>query len=1152
MSESFSFLKSNRSKIGLVDIYDLGEIYNDSQRDALKNIFLDPDGLDQISGLSKEGISKEDIRTMGGLDKPVITSLSISDEMNRAVSYDISRHLRTNSDIGEPSKHSFSSNVYSDNLVIFHGGIAANSIEYNFIDETGAVRTTSVPTSRESLFNSTKDNSGRVTLAEYPSLFRIRRRSHINQIKLNESMLIQRETIVESPTNTLNVPVYMATTTTPNPAVSLLQCYATKNSPLILPVKIASSTTIKIGRVGPSASSFVFGWELKRASDGLLIRSGVINSSNVTEVSISISVTGTLGQNVDCRLFLYLDPSQVTSLDLTGLGIQEQSGEDIGLIGFNSLKTLILRNNRLSTYPVWLKTLNTTLEYLDISGNTFWNNGIVRYFDYQDMRGTGINGRNDLAPPSISASQVLCYSGKTSSGDIPGYEGTLSTVRDLSNKLMVNGRKDSLPTSGTTAYTSSSANGFRVFSNLKQLIVGSSVSFVNADFSKLFPKLENFVANTNGNSPRELIGLLPKFRNENQPITVNYVDQTNLGGTINYMGSTLRWTSTENSDINSADSAQFIGRFKVKGFEAWNTRIRGGFFTANGDTADNVNGSHVDNASHIANAWAGWLTNLSTLNLGWYTNAYVKIANGSLLNWQVLSYVMLNHSWENDSSTRVTYNIGLSQSSYDSNDVLTGPSISQVHAWRSGWGGRVFSVDGAKSLIIANLGGNDWVGYGDRADGFRYLLPDNFVTSDGNHNLSQLYLHYILNGEAKKLVLRPDSFKNTKSLSVFDSTDSRIFGKFPDIYNDGQAANIVMNYIAVSGCNFRDISPLGSSKTSRIRSLYFTGMGPSVGGCMLPSFVSSSSNTTLVNVYGEGSLSSSYPTTWKPASGTPGRVISSLFSDTPEENSGPPGATWIRDPSATDEDVNERILIVPSSNSVPLRDYIMVGDQIVYNDTVIGRVTQLDINNKYIYAIGDGIVTLPDSTTLGSGVGLLFRRAGQDISNFFTRHTALYAVSLGNNRITGSVPNFTGCNKVFLVDFNNNLLTNYVKGTLSREGLLGQSGAVALSTFNLSNNPLSKESVRRIIEDCFNFVSTSGNRSYNININLLNTKYDPITKTFTKWSRSEIFDGATTVTLPPAEEGESPITQIIPDPLESNFNRMGAGQTYPFMKISLF
>ena len=1125
MSDSFSFIKANRPKIGLVDFFDLGEIYTADQRDALGNIFLDPEALDQIYRLAFGGLTKEDVRTMGGLDKPVIHSFALASETLSGVGFDLSQQVRTDDNIGEPEKHSFSSDVYSDNVIVFHGGIAANNIEYNFLDENGEVRTTSVPTSRESLLNSIKNISGQITLASYPSLFRVRRRSHVNEIRLKSSVLIPRETVIESPTDILKVPVYMRTNATPAPTLKLLECYSTKNSPLILPVKISTNTTITIKRQSAIPSPFVFGWELRRTSDGLLVRSRLENSSNVSSVAITLDVIATPGQGAQCNLYIYLDPEQVTELDLSNLGMQEEAGKDIGLVGFNNLKVLNLSGNNLSTYPVWLKTLNSKLTYLNLSGNSFWNNGVVRTFDYQDLRGSGVSGRSDADPPSIAASQVLGYSGFGDGGaKFIDYKGTYDTMYSPSNGASyMSSRKNAIAGSGALV-DPTEANGFRVFAQLKDLIVGPSVPFYNADFSYLFPNLSNFRASRSSDQPTVMYGLLPKFKNSLQPITLNYTNQNLLGGTINYMGDNLSWDSADSTD----QKAQFVGQFKVKEFSAHNTRIGGGFLTGPSDPV-----SYVDLDANIATAWSEWLKEAGSITLSWYTKAYFRIASGSSMDWRSLTYLTLSYAWAGSPGLKIRYNstVTTGQSSVD---ILTARALTQVRAWESGWGGKLFSISKAPALSIANFGKCNWEGYdsGDTLGGFKYILPDNFVDSSGDYALSELYLNSIINSQNQRFIFRKNDLENLNNLSIFYVSDSYVFGEFPTIYNTSKTAGKVISLVHAKRCNFRDLSALGA--VTRIKEIYIDTQGAAVGGALMPQFVSTS-NTTLTRLTCQSMLSSTYPSNWHEV-GKRGKTIECLITGTTEENTAG-GLTW-----SIDSYDNKRL--IASSSGVSLSAYIMVGDSVISSGSEVGTVAQLDISNGYIY-LSSGVDSLPSSS-------LVFRRKGQSISTFFRGHSSLDTLYVNNNKITGDIPEFTNCRSSKDFSLSDNLLQNYSKGTLSQ--LVGTSGTVKLKAFRLTRNPLTQASIRAIIQDCFDFVTSAGSRSYSIDVQINLTRYDSSTGSYRNWTKAEIFNGSTSETIPdPTEDDPDRVQTItIPDPLEASFNKMGTGGIYPRMRINLF
>ena len=101
MSEYFSFLQATRPKIGLVDRLNLSEIYPEDQDRALRNLLLPPESLDEIRGLAAEGLGKEDIRLIAGLDQRVIDSLALFEQTDARVTTDVQDQVRSNKDIGE-------------------------------------------------------------------------------------------------------------------------------------------------------------------------------------------------------------------------------------------------------------------------------------------------------------------------------------------------------------------------------------------------------------------------------------------------------------------------------------------------------------------------------------------------------------------------------------------------------------------------------------------------------------------------------------------------------------------------------------------------------------------------------------------------------------------------------------------------------------------------------------------------------------------------------------------------------------------------------------------------------------------------------------------------------------------------------------------
>lgn len=1099
----FSFLRQTRSEIGLTDVYSLGEIYDSDERFALSNIFLDSDGLDQIYELSRGGVVKEDIRTIGGLEQSVIHSVALTQKTLEEVSLDLSQQLTTDKALGEPGKHSFVTDAFSDNVIVLHGGIAANNIEYKFFDENGELRTTTVPTSRESLFNSQKDADGRFTSASYPGLFRIRRRSHFNTLKLDSSLLIPADAIIESPTDALNIPIYMRTPANTSPGVNLLQCYATKNSPLILRVRISNSASFSINREVASPSPFVFGYELKRRSDLALVRSKVISDSgNKTSVPISISTSGTIGNNTDCMLYIYLDPTQVTNLDVSGLGLVEDAGKDIGLVGFNNLERLNFSNNRLSTFPVWLKTLNEKLKYLNISGNSWWDNGLVQYFDYQDM-----NGGETV--PQLTGIQILAYSGYDSSGKIAAYDGSYATAQDSSGDLYKDHRR-------TGSGTINAANGFRVFDQVKELILGGNIRCKNADFSKIFPNLQSL--SINDSKDKNLYsGYIPKLRNNLQLFGLSFIGQLNLTGGINYLGDTLTWDDSYSDSVKR----QFVGQFKVGSINLFRTRITGGILT----------NAHVASGSDVIAAWSGWLENLQSFNSYYDGSIAFKLAEGSSAEWKKLRYINVSYNRRRGGLSMVNYNPSVTGTGEVADDVINAPQLTSIRAYYAGWYGKIPSIELAPALTSINIGNNNWSGY-TASNGIQYALPSNFAPSDKSSALRSLYIHYMYNGGNKKLEFREDDFDNLPNLNNFYVKNSYFRGKLPNISDNSYTSGVNNMRFYIQNNRFRDVSSLGKSK--RVYLIYSPNQGVSMGGCLLPRFNLQGGNNNLYYIHFGGSLVYNYPSNWKDGSKR-NKPIAPIFLGT-EEKETLSGVTWT-------VDTNEPDKLNVASGSANLSANILVGDEVWQgSNNLNARVTQVDYENNFIY--------ITNSSTGLSGATLSFKRRGQDISSYFNSYSRLRYLYLHNNRLSGVIPSFSGCTSLQNVYLYSNLFTTYNKGTLQNiTGAGSINRSASLSRFYAGSNPLSVQSIRNLIEDAYECAQYfAGKRlRFNARISVKSTKYDSTSGLFVNYTQNEIFNQASTSIDPATGE-----TITIEDPLLLKYNQLGPGNTYSGVRVEIF
>lgn len=1156
----FSFLKQTRSPIGLVDQYNLSEIYQSDQREALENLLLNPEGLDQIAGLSDQGVLKEDIRLIGGLESPVIFSLGLFDEVKPKISGDLSTYVRVGDPIGEPGKHSYVTHSQSDNIIAVHGGLAAKNIEYNYVDLNGDVKTTSVSTSRESLFNSQANDDGQYTEASFPGLLRVRRRGHFNEIKLGKKLFVDKSGITESPGAVMKIPTYVQTSINPSPAAVVLEAYATKNSPLEIPIRKLGTISFSIGTGTPQTDSYYFGFEIKRKSDGAAVVSkpnldaGEANKPAVYDVSFNLN--GTIGNNVDCILSIYCTPALITNLDLSGLGIKEDAGKDIGLVGFDQLEEVNLNSNDLQNIPTWLKVNYKTLTSLSLSGNPFWNNGPLKYFDWQESPGK--SGSGGGSAPILSATQVLCYSGSrsdTDGGAYPTYDGTLDTVQDSDGRLFKQVRHNDVD--GVTSCDVDESEGFRVFSALKSLTLQSSFFLNNADFSNIFPQLTNINLSATSEERNRVLGNLPRINNnqDSSGISYNISNQRTPAGSIRWVGSVPEYST--NTDV------QFIGRFKIK---AWNTyyspSVSGGICTDASMLGNKVADVDQDSlkkyslaaAGKYAEAWDGWINNLESLTI-YRNDVAFNIAEGNTIEWKKLKAVNIHWTGSYGTRKKIKYNTAVSAGQTVAADVLNAPVLTSISAWSSGWAGKLFSIKNAKALETMAIGNTYWEGYTENS-GEEYVLPSNFVDADANTPpadhaaLRSLSLHNLLGTSTQNLQFRSDEFEKMSNMTKLEIRDSYFFGVFPSFNKDN--AESIEVYLQKN--RFYSLENLSTSKNTRFRTIWGPYQGTSRGGALLPNFSAENANnqSKLYNIQFTNSLYSNYSSSWNNdtskrnkvcfkamfgADGTP-----SSYGITAERND-VPGQTFTSK-NVTGTTAQSSQFLFPTSDNAQLLTYIRVGDKVytaASGGSPVGTVAQ--VKN------GAGARLILRETKNYTNQPLYFQRSCQNVTGFFSGCKDLRYVYLQNCSLGAKIPEFKGnSGKLERARLQNNLFAKYVVGTLAN--ISGQAVGITsrprLKEFNISSNPLTKTSIRDIISDAFDMAVHHNNKLYTLTINLRSTKANIAEGTLSNYTLTEIFDQGT-----PGNSGSNPPVSAIPDPLLTKFNQMGPGNKYSRVNILL-
>lgn len=1160
MSEYFSFLQATRPKIGLVDRLNLSEIYPEDQDQALRNLLLPPESLDEIRGLAEEGMGKEDIRLIAGLDQRVIDSLALFEQTDSAVSTDVQNQIRSNKDIGENGKSSLLTSDYSDNIIMLHGGIAANAIEYKFKDNKGNLSTATVSTSRESLFNAERDTNGRYTNASYGGTLRVRRRGHYSDLKLAKNLFVPKGGITESPTNVVKVPVYMQTPNTPSPPLQVVDALASKNSPLRVPVKVRNSANFTIFTEG-ATSQYYFGYELRRKSDNEKITGETFNESfgaSRDTMTRSINTTGKTGNGQDAYLYIYCAPSIVEELRLEGLGIEEDDNTpDLGLLGFDNLKVFSCRNNRLSTIPTWLKVNHLTLEELDLRGNRFWEQGIIEWFDWQTNPNL-YNSYNSTNIPVQTGVQILAYSGFETSGSgvkKDSYNGTLSTATAGSHLL----HQTRLNPTNNTSFTGATglANGIRRFAALRILRLGPTFKVANPDFSVIFPELGEVDIATYQSGPKNLYGNIPKLNNHDKEFSINYHWQTQASGSMRDVGGKLQYTGG-----TPAQEKQFIGQFKVV---SWDTaylsysgdNFAGGICTDDDmvgsvdqndgtarvhDTEDTVNGVDFNRYSHAAattaaNAWSGWLVNAKVINFHRCDIAF-NLADSNSLEWQKLESLAVTHTRGYGQPYKIRYNPGTGNTTTDSNDFVKARELKTISSYDGGWTGRLFSVQDCPKLNYINVGAMNWNGYAEGSlsisqggtganEPGKYILPLNFLHPTTETIITTFSIHFNRN---YKMKFRYNDFDKLTKMTYLQLSQGSWTGRFPRIPGVAQGASESSALqVRAENNKFFDLSALSIKSTKRVAEIYIKNSGAGVGGAIVPDMAPLNINngsTILKRFYTTDSLPSMYVSGWAQDPSKANKPVfnalaplnwddkntTSEYGDITQEE-WVSGSTTFQSRAYEGATQSAGNILLKTAGVTNLQKYVRVGDEVYIDGQLKGRVGSV-FNEYPEYIVVVGANSTGDGVTLNysSDTSVTFRRKAIECDEFFKGSLNVEYIYMKDCSLGGFIPNFegTGLGRLRTLDLQSNLLTCYRKGTLQNiTGALnaGFTGRAETRTINLENNPLSKLSIRRIIQDAHDVYEIMGdNRLRDLRIKLKATKPDISAGTYSNWQLNDIFD----------------------------------------------
>lgn len=818
MADSFfsGFGRFSRPDIGLISDSktNLAEIFDSDKRDALRNILIRPENLDRLYGVS-ESISREDLRSASGLSRLLLPSLH---QLSEIYDGNIPFRLYVNKDyyspefplggIGSPSQN-------TPNAIIYNGSIQCSGAQYRSnvlgtsLFSSPIRQKVALSTSRASLFNAETDpdNVGYFLSALYSGSIRVRRRSHVNRIILPKTSFLSKSPVVENPSHVITVNIDNGNTGTTAP-VRLL---ATKNTPLRIYCRMATGQ-IRF-TFTDSAAPYFFGYQIQPAQQRpnsplveFLPVTQQFQTTGSTTFTLNLDITTTGYQNLyDLYLYLYVNPEKVKGIEFSGIDIREfPDRKDLGLIGFNNLETFSMSGGSMTILPLWLKTLSTKLNTLDLSGSgDTWRSGPMGWFDYRDSSAT----------PSFSFPLYTGVSYLTipKTGAIVNEDGN-----DWSDPLFEKYVRNQSRTSGTD---------YRQFSALTSLYLGGRFYGRNPRFDDVFPALRT-ISWANNITTQVIFGDAPKINNNGGIIDYN-ISGTGASGSIVNIG-----TSSTPTD-NTVNGPTHISKYKFNSF------IVNGVYGRNNSLTGYINDP--------SQSWSNWTLTTTAINIE---------RTGISINLQ-------NSTWENLISLSATFSGGAQFTNPSS--PLRVPKLRSLSIYGSGTTGQVpqlgttLNTGALESLSIGSCNSIQAV----VSNTISYLLPDSFATArplGSEHKLTSFEVSYF----SPSYRFRNRDLDNLVELASFNTSYSGLTGKFPVFPLRLQyETNVKSISINSTGCNFNDLRNLGINSSNfyfarDIRGLSLGSQNSSGGGALLPDF--SGTSTTNIQVV---DISNSQPSTYR-------------------------------------------------------------------------------------------------------------------------------------------------------------------------------------------------------------------------------------------------------------------------------------------------
>ena len=1074
MTEFPGFGQLTRPDIGLVadGSQNLAEIFTSDQPTALRNIRLNPEVLDIIYRLSTV-ISREDLRAVSGLSSLLLPTLDLQDETFERIGttlYVEERYATSSRQIGRDANPSLRGDLVKvPNTVLYNGSIQCQGVQYrtkvlgsSSLYSDGENRLTSVSTSRASLFNSeqyssSEQNTGYFKSASYSSLIRVRRRSHVNRITINKSTFIPRAPNSENPSHEILCYVDNGNTGTTQP----LKLLATKNSPVRIPCRMAKGT---VKFTFTDAGVYFFGYQVQPLQSrvvgqqpAFLPLQPLSQLEPSSSFSLEIDITTTGYQNsYDLYLYLYVNPEKVKSIEISGINATEFiDGKDIGLVGFNNLTSLTLKDTSIKILPIWLKTLDTKLQVLDVidDGDTY-RTGLLRYFDY----------RRSAETPTVSTPlyTVLSYLTIPKKGAIVNESG--NAWKDAKFEKYI---KSQVAANANVTYPSTRVAGtdFRQFGALRTLRIGDRFLGVNPRLDDVFPELKWL--EWRGNSTNRvwpIEGTPPKINNHGSVIDAYFIPLSGAEGNIADIGTSTTITA------NTINGPTHISKYKIDSFDLSGdllkrTLISGGIATAN------------------FSEWAAWFTQTKSIGIH-YSNVSIGL--------QPTGFV-----WENLQSVSTYYSGGVAftAASGINSDPIKAPNLTSLNVYGSPSTGPIPSLGDnpalhTSAITSVEFGGNNTMSTISEGS-YTYILPNNFAPDrpSAPHKL----VTFSMFDTSRVGRIRENNFRYLYSLeNITLRRTSGVWGKFP-AFPTRQNPDTEFKSIRIDiaeGCRFYDLSNLDITPSNRytardLVSLVAWNQNISRGGCKLPSLegLGGSNSSKIQVVHLENCLQSTYPSDW---AGTNANPLAYIFdADLPSSVAAiTPGRV-----ANTDDNI-----------------YFMTGvsdfkRRVLVNDSVHVSVSSEELAR--VVSVEDSVIYLDRDIPGSLAATYIFKRNTQSIANWFQQGFAdLANLRLRNCRLSGSINIRAGFSKLTddsysCLDLSENCLTGYIAGF---DRIF--SGNNRKITLDLSSNNFSVETVRKMLSDLLTIESQR--KFTNVEIRLNNTKISS-SNSYTTYTQEELF-----------------------------------------------